>query len=69
MPGSKPCICVVSKSDSDHGMATTATEPLGSICCSNLSLGQYPKLLMSQGAYVYIYMYIYIYIYIYVYMS
>ena len=29
-PGTNPCIpCVVSKSDSIHGTATTATEPLG----------------------------------------
>ena len=34
--------CVVSKSDSDHGTATTATEPAGTICRSNLSLGYYP---------------------------
>ena len=30
VPGSIPCILrVVSKSDRDHGTATTATEPLG----------------------------------------
>ena len=45
--GSKPCIsCVVSKSDSDHGTATTATELLGNagtICRSNLCHYPIPK--------------------------
>ena len=39
--------CVVSKSDSNHGTATTAHRTLaltaaGTICCSNLSLSYYP---------------------------
>ena len=46
--GSKPRIsCVVSKSDRDHGTATTAQKtlglmPAGTICHSNLSLSLYP---------------------------
>ena len=49
-PGSKPRIPrVVSKSDSDHGSATTAHRtlgltPAGTICRSNLSLSHYPIL-------------------------
>ena len=47
-PGTNPRIPrVVSKSDSDHGSATTAHRtlgltPAGTICCSNLSLSHYP---------------------------
>ena len=48
--GSKARILsVVSKSDSDHGTATTAHRtlgltPTGTICLSNLSLSHYPIL-------------------------
>ena len=47
-PGTYPRIPhVVSKSDRDHGTATTAHRtlgltPAGTICCSNLSLSLYP---------------------------
>ena len=49
--GSKPRIsCVVSKSDSDHGTATTVHRtlgltPMGTICRSTLSLSHYPILI------------------------
>ena len=48
VPGTNPRIlCVVSKSDRDHGTATTAHRtlgltPAGTICHSNLSLNHYP---------------------------
>ena len=43
-PGTNPRISrVVSKSDSDHGTATTTRRaPAGTICCSNLSPSHYP---------------------------
>ena len=52
--GSNPRIpCVVSKSDRDHGMCTTAYTtlglmPPGTICSSNLSLSLYHKRRYSE---------------------